>query len=254
VRGFNVRLTQALEQSQGLGNSLQRAHLQLASNSPIAAAYTTNVVADVINYSQKAIGSDPGTDGNFDQDSPFPGQTDGGPTDNYAMEVTCWLDLPAGTTTFGVTSDDGFELTSSALTVNPVLGRKNGGPANVQFSAYATRAGLYPFNLVWYENTGGAHLEWFVVKDNGDKVLLNATGAPAAYTSAVFSSYTLLTARTLGGPYLDMGLYAVDLPNKTITTLVPTESPTFYRVSTDTGSVTITGIEASGSSVVIHYQ
>ncbi|HAB16515.1 MAG TPA: hypothetical protein PLX89_11590 [Verrucomicrobiota bacterium] len=255
VRGFNVRLTQAAQQGGGLGNSLQRAVVQLAPDSPIEALYSTNVVADVINYSQKAINPELGTDGNFADDQPFPGQTPDGPTDNYAMEVTCWLDLPQGTTTFGVISDDGFQVNSPALTVNPIVGRHNGGPADAEFSVYAAQAGLYPFKLIWYENTGGAHLEWFVY-DGEFRFLLNTPGAPAAYTSAgiVTPTITLLSAPTLTGDYTDAGSYVVDSDNHTITLNAPAAGTTFYRVSAAVGPVTIEQINVIGNQIIIRYQ
>ncbi len=254
ARGFNVRFNQAQKQDGGLGNSLQRAFLQLAPDSPIPLLYSTNLVTQAINYSQKAVVPEGGTDGNFADDQPFPGQTDGGPTDNMAMEVTCWLDLPAGTTRFGLVSDDGVQLTSSALSVNPILARVNGGTANVEFTAFAAQAGLYPFTLVWYENTGGAHLEWFVILNNDEKVLVNAPGAPAAYVSATSTAVvSLLQSATLSGTYSPVEGAVVDSTAKTITTPTPLGT-TFYRASNASGSIAIAQISLSGGNVVIRYE
>lgn len=255
ARGFNVRYTQAEQQAGGLGNSLQRAFLQLATNSPITAGIETNLVTEVINYSQKAVIPDGGSDGNFEGDLPFPGQTEESPTDNSAMEITCWLDLPAGTTRFGVVSDDGFQLSSSALTPSPILYRVNGSTANVEFSVFAAQAGLYPFTLVWYENTGGAHLEWFVVLESGERVLVNTPGAPAAYVSAITAStVSVVAATTLDGSYAPVTGATVDTTAKTIVVPTPSASTQFYRVSNSGGDVTIQGISLVGETVVIRYQ
>lgn len=255
ARGFNVRFTQAEQQAGGLGDSLQRAFLQLATNSPIAAGFETNLVAEVINYSQKAVIPEGGSDGNFEGDQPFPGQTEESPTDNSAMEITCWLDLPAGTTRFGVVSDDGFQLSSSALSVSPILSRVNGSTANVEFSVFAAEAGLYPFTLVWYENTGGAHLEWFVVLESGEKVLVNTPGAPAAYVSATTTAaVSLLASPLLSGAYIAVDSAVVDAAAKTITVPVPVASTVFYRVSSASGEISIQGIHREGDSLVIRYQ
>jgi len=251
TRGFQVHLTQANQQEVGLGDSLQRALRQLAPNSPIAALYSTKLIANTINYSQKALDDPPGTDGAFDGDESIPGQMPGGSTDNYALEATCWLDLPLGTTTFGVISDNGFQVTSSALRLNPILGRLNGGNANVQFSAYAEVAGLYPFTLVWYENNGGAHLEWFVVRENGAKILVNTPGAPTAFATLLAPNVRLLAASTLRGDYASVLNATTDLSTKSITVPSPSVATTYYRVEE---AVWIREITLSGGNIIIRYE
>ncbi|MDB6041210.1 MAG: hypothetical protein JWM99_5051 [Verrucomicrobiales bacterium] len=42
------------------------------------------------------------------------------------------------------------------------------------------QAGVYPFRLVWFEDTGAANLEWFTVQEDGTKILLNDRDNPAA--------------------------------------------------------------------------
>src|SRR5262249_31332793 len=61
--------------------------------------------APVINYLNT------GSSGNYGNDSSFPGLTIGIDQDNYALDATATVTIPApGYWTFGVDSDDGFSL------------------------------------------------------------------------------------------------------------------------------------------------
>jgi len=102
------------------------------------------------------------------------------------------LQLPAGVTTFGVNSDDGFRVTAGR---NPAaadaqqLGVYEGGrgSSDTIFQVSATTAGFYPVRLLWYQGNGGANLEFFSVTTSGEKILVNDTANPnaiKAYQSA----------------------------------------------------------------------
>jgi len=53
------------------------------------------------------------------------------------------------------------------------------GVANVTYDFVVNAGGFYPFRLVWYEQGGGAHVEWFSQDlDSGERILLNASGSP----------------------------------------------------------------------------
>ena len=251
-RGINTRVTQAQEVGE---NSLDRAEAQLAAGSTIPNNYDITVLSDVINFSQNAI-NDGGTDGYFDGDLPIPGQTVEFGDDNFAMEARTFLDLPAGVVRFGVRSDDGYKL-ASALNPNASttpLAFHNGGPADETFDVVVPQAGVYSFRLVWYEHTGGAHVEWFTVdRTTGDRTLVNAAGGIAAYTSAA-TGPLLLGSETLTGQFQLLLGFQVDTAAKTITVPISGAFGSyFYRVQADT-AVTITQVKHVGGNVVITYQ
>ena len=52
------------------------------------------------------------------------------------------------------------------------------GASDTIFNFLVTKAGIYPFRLVWENGTGGANVEWFSVT-NGTKILINDTNANA---------------------------------------------------------------------------
>ena len=89
--------------------------------------------------------------------------------------------IAAGPTTGGVTPDP-----------SPGLGNFNGGRGATDsiFAFNVAQAGLYPLRLVWFEGGGGANCEWFTVKADGTKVLLNdtANGGLAGYRTRTFVS------------------------------------------------------------------
>jgi hypothetical protein len=151
-----------------------------------------------INWNESPLSSgDPGADiGNFQTsgtpsrpDVAIPGvnsdPTDDPSDDNIAAEITAVLQLPAGVTTFGVNSDDGFRVTAGR---NPAaadaqqLGVFEGGrgSSDTLFQVSAATAGFYPVRLIWYEGNGGANLEFFTVTTSGEKILVNDTANPNA--------------------------------------------------------------------------
>lgn len=185
-RGFKVRVVQA-PQGSNLANSLQRAEDQLAPGSSIPKFYETNVVTQVINFSQDGPGS---ANGAFPDDLLIPGldvETNG--NDDIALEALTYLELPAGSYRFGVISDDGYKVqcTPTFSPADPALSFVSGGTADQTFDLVVRESGFYPFRFVWYERGGGAHVEWFVVSlATGDRALINAGTGPLlikAYTS-----------------------------------------------------------------------
>jgi hypothetical protein len=116
----------------------------------------------------------------------LPGTT--GSYDNAAAEVLFWLDMPAGSNTFAVNSDDGFRMTLGGA--NPSdqfavrVGEFNGGRgADYTFFVFKTaQAGLYSARCTWEQGIGGANIEMFSLRSDGAWVLLNDTangGIPA---------------------------------------------------------------------------
>ncbi len=145
-------------------------------------------ISSVINSSPSA-GS---TYGNFTPDGQMPGvpATDGS-NNGLAVEIVTYVELPAGVTVMGVNSDDGFRTTTGIpwdVTKALIAGEYSGGrgSADTLFTIVAQEAGVYPFRTV-YENGGGdADIEWFTVKADGTKVLVNDTakGGVKAYRAA----------------------------------------------------------------------
>jgi hypothetical protein len=119
----------------------------------------------------------------------------GGSTDNAAAEALVYLDLPAGTNTMGVRSDDGFRVTIGGAAPNDkysaaakVVGSFDGGrgAADTIFKFVVTKAGIYAVRLVWENGGGDANVEWFTAKPDGTNyVLINdtANGGIPAYAS-----------------------------------------------------------------------
>ncbi len=145
-----------------------------------------------------------GSSGNFTPDDQMPGSpgTSNG-TDNQAAEVLTWLDLPAGDITMGVNSDDGFRLTIgggspidkiSAVKVGEYEGGR--GAADSIFTFHVDKAGLYAARLLWYNGGGDSRVEWFTVKADGTKVLVNdtANGGIKAYRAATGATFGFITS------------------------------------------------------------
>ena len=249
-RGLKVRVVQAPDVGE---NSLDRAEQQLVAGSTIAKLSDTTVVATSIDYSQNAI--DGGTDGYFDGDAVIPGQTVDNGNDNFAMEITGYLDLPAGIVHFGVNCDDGYKLTIAANplpSVTPIMFH-NGGPANETADIVVPQAGLYPYRFVWYERTGAAHVEWFTVNPTtGDRTLVNTTGSVASYVSIATPTVTVESADTVAGAYVAEAGAQINDATKTVT-LTRSAASRFYRIKTD-AVVHIKGIQLTANTVVLTYE
>ncbi len=123
-------------------------------------------ITGVINMNQDAGGSV----GNFPNDDLVPGiPGTSGSTDNYVVEFTGWLQLPAGTVRLGVNSDDGFKLTignglnprDPGAVQNAILDGTRGAGNTDGTTMTVQQAGLYPFRLLWWENGGGSECEFY---------------------------------------------------------------------------------------------
>ncbi|HEX7862528.1 MAG TPA: hypothetical protein VF773_19485 [Verrucomicrobiae bacterium] len=145
-------------------------------------------IPGVINLAQDSTNPEENQNGNFVPDLQMPGipATDG--TEGIAAEAITYIDLPAGVIVMGVNSDDGFRTTGG----NPLdvfqavrLGEFDAGrgASDTLFSFVVQEAGVYAFRTLWEEGTGGANIEWFTLKADGSKVLVNdfANGGFRAY-------------------------------------------------------------------------
>jgi hypothetical protein len=146
-------------------------------------------IEGVINMSQIAGEAN----GNFPDDGQMPGIPGAnGLDDGIDGELITYADLPAGVITMGVNSDDGFRTQAGYISVPAdgiLLGQFDGGrgAADTLFKFLVETAGVYPLRTIWQEGGGGANIEWFTVKADGTKVLLNdrANGGIPTYRVGV---------------------------------------------------------------------
>ena len=117
--------------------------------------------------------------GDFGNDAQYLGMPGtNGSLVNFAYEAVTYLYLAQGAYTFGVNSDDGFRLTSLALPIGAFDAPRSAADTTFYFGV--SQAGYYPFRLVHFQGTGAGSLEWFSVKPDGTKVLINDTGDGSA--------------------------------------------------------------------------
>ncbi|WP_341407358.1 lamin tail domain-containing protein [Luteolibacter soli] len=109
----------------------------------------TTVTEPIVNY----LGE--GSDGRFELNTSPPL----GASDNYAIKLTGWVDIPsAGYYTFGTNSDDGVRVKIDNTTV--INDDTFHGPIDNYGSRNLT-AGLHTFEVVMFQGTGGDSLEFF---------------------------------------------------------------------------------------------
>jgi hypothetical protein len=182
--------------------------------------------------------------------SPFPGipgtPETGGAVENFAEELVAALEFPAaGMYTMVVNTDwTGFPNASDGYLVragtDPLKSESSvrvgffdalapAGPerglANTPFQFYVSKAGIYPFRLMYYQTTGSANLEWFTVGADGKRTLINDTGGIPAYFAwtagpstppsvsitrvanglSIAFTGTLQSADSVSGPWTDLG-------------------------------------------------
>ncbi len=118
---------------------------------------------NVINTTATAINFlNTGDSGRYDNDAPFPGTTIGVNTDRFVMEVRGAVFIPsAGEWTFGVNSDDGFQLNVGGNEISH-FGRRGTNDTLGTFSFQTP--GVYPLYLVYFEDFGGASTELFAAE------------------------------------------------------------------------------------------
>ncbi len=133
--------------------------------------------------------------GTFSPDDQMPGIPGTTFQDNgIAAEITTLIQLPAGFQTMVVNCDDGFRTTAgfvndtSALTM--AVRDPGGGAADTTFSFAVQEAGVYAFRTIYFEGGGDANIEWFVIKADGTRLLVNdtANGGPASFQQGTIPS------------------------------------------------------------------
>jgi hypothetical protein len=156
------------------------------------------VIPTVINMDKAA-----GSNGHFtpqDQMTGTPGTTSAS-NGQFGIAKT-YLDLPAGTITMGVTSDDGFRV-YAGMTGDVLAQMQAGefdtgrGASDTTFNVIVQDAGVYPFVMQWENGTGGSNVSWWSMKGT-NFVLIGDTangGIPAyrAITSTTPPKITSIT-------------------------------------------------------------
>ncbi|WP_146398305.1 lamin tail domain-containing protein [Planctomycetes bacterium CA13] len=159
--GFNVRYVKAKTATgfDGHINNLTEANLVLGDEA--FQSFVTEDRYDVINFH--------GTDrnGNFGSDSPFPTQSAGDDINEFVIEATASIAIPAdGDWSFGVNSDDGFRLTltrGADVFSSQYTGSRGAADTLATFNL---QAGIYELNLVTFEGVGGSSAELFAAAGN----------------------------------------------------------------------------------------
>lgn len=147
-----------------------------------------------------------GGNGHFGLDDPFPGFSIGTDDNNFAVEASGTLRVPAGSDgwwTFGVNSDDGFRLTiaglSGVIPFDSVAGQSGttivggslvfpiGRGTDDSFGRIYLPVGEYSLTLRFWEGGGGAALELFAAPGihssfNGAFEVLSTIAAPEPST------------------------------------------------------------------------
>ena len=220
--GFVARVSQISTDQSGVdhvhGNTTAGAERQLAGEytnaegdpylneagpeNATAWEFTPVDVETVINFEQ-GEDDDPGPTGFFNvnngAEDEFIPRIPGfhGHNNGIAAEFLTFLELSQGFHTFGVNSDDGFEVTSGPSLKDQasiVLGLwgTSRGVGETRFDIYVEEDGIYPVRLLWWEGGGGASVEFYSILENGNRVLINDRDNPnaiKAYRSATARPY-----------------------------------------------------------------
>lgn len=181
--GFSVRVFQAT--GAELPNTLARAEDQIAGFliNPATGQPFENI-ADLSSFN---------ADGTYDEAATisysaafFPGIPGTEfTTINIALEAITYVELQPGTYTMVVTGDDGAKVTTGNIAdrLSEILLVENPSTADKVFSFTVSKAGVYPFRLVFEQGGGGYSVNWYTADntDPSNRVLLNEAGGTLSY-------------------------------------------------------------------------
>ncbi|MBK9137304.1 MAG: immunoglobulin domain-containing protein [Verrucomicrobia bacterium] len=107
---------------------------------------------------------------------------------NIALEAITYVELNPGTYTMVVNSDDGFRVSTGNVMDRLAeirLGEFDGGrgAGDTVFSFTVTKAGVYPFRLIYEQGGGGYSVNWYTAENGNpaNRVLLNDLGGTPSY-------------------------------------------------------------------------
>lgn len=161
----------------------------LAPASPLSSSNATArfEIATVINVNHTGGGAG----GFFSPDDQMPGLPATDFSNNgIAAEVITYVNLPAGLTRMGFVSDDAFWVTAGKV-YDALDAIRAGTRRTDETILYVNvqEAGVYPFRVIYENGGGGGHFEWYTLKPDDTKVLVNDTvnGGVAAYRASTTS-------------------------------------------------------------------
>ncbi len=219
----------------------------------------------------------------FEHDQIWPGLEEGGPAGLFAVELVTYLNLPAGTIKMGISAgfartdeidDDGWRLfcgpqarsffaplvAEYARTALPFPNETelNTGNAN-EFTITVPQAGVYPFRLVYWQQTRKSLLEWYVVLNpdtaSEERLLLNADSETA------FAHQTITGAPLAVGPYVaevsplpgGAGVPAAQPVEILLADGTTTVDPASVKLTLNGAAVTPQEITRTGSKVYVSF-
>lgn len=102
-------------------------------------------------------------------------------TVNIALEAITYVGLEAGTYAMVVTSDDGAKISTGNVydRASEIVLVESPSTAEKVCEFTITKAGVYPFRLVYEQGGGGYSVNWYTAEagNTGNRVLLNDTGS-----------------------------------------------------------------------------
>jgi hypothetical protein len=252
TRGNNVAETE---------RQLARGYIDPATSQPYPNLFSQGTLpggrhlVPMINWNQTApANANDFNGGNNNFDTLFPGQPASGDYNYIAAEAIAYVELKKGLYQFGNNNDDGFRLTTAAnpkdLNFALQLGIDAANPALYWFFVEAD--GIYPMRLIYWEGTGGATHEHFVVEPfSGARRLINDRGNAAYFGVNTYAVYTgaerpyLLTATP--------GQNAVgQFPDVTVQAVITNYTGTDVKLRLNSTEVTPT-VTAGVNSVTVRY-
>ena len=288
--GYTVRTVQAPEDAV-IDNTFLRAVRQLNGTlSDAEGAILPDVsepgpqpggvtFTDFVDFAEEEFNSS----GQFFEDRLFPGLALGGLKNNFATEVVAYVELPAGPIRMGVTAgfartdevnDDGWKLfcgpnprsffaTEIAEFERDAPGFPNGtqlaaGNRN-EFTINVPQAGVYPFRLLYWQQSARAMLEWYIVRDpegpSEERILLNqGAGTPLVYRDVTNAPQAISPYVAETSPLPDAAGVPSNQPIELLlvdgTTTVNASS---IKLSLNGTQVTPQEIQRTGSKVVVAY-
>ncbi len=117
-------------------------------------------------------------------------------TVNIALEAITYVELDPGTYAMVVTSDDGAKISVGNVfdRVSEIVLVESPSTAEKVCEFTITKAGVYPFRLVYEQGSGGYSVNWYTAEpgNTGNRVLLNdtASGGIACYRALKAGSVT----------------------------------------------------------------
>lgn len=191
--GFSVHTVKAKSSI----DDLSEAYAAL-SNTPLQLS-SSRSVAPVINY----LGTGPAA--HFEGDAPFDGMTIGDDVGDFAIDARGTIEIPtSGPWTFGVNSDDGFELELSRNNVRFSVSYPGVRAPGDSFATFnLPEAGAWDVRLVYFEHTGWASAELFA-----------APGTLAEFSDAFrLVGDTGSNGLAVSSPVVDAALMGADIRN-----------------------------------------